>query len=72
MKTAERAHTPLELWEKITLDRSYHKAMEQIAENLIYWPEFIIHKCKQRFTRSRQILIKKKRMKIEGRQIKFI
>jgi protein MAK16 len=67
LKTAERAHTPAELWEKIKLDQSYKKALEQIEENLQYWPEFLKHKCKQRFTRIRQMLIKKKRMKLEGR-----
>ena len=67
MKTAERAHTPLEMWEKINLNKSYKHALEQIDENLMYWPEFIKHKAKQRFTRIRQMLIKKKRMKLEGR-----
>lgn len=66
MKTAERAHTPLDLWEKIKLERSYNKALEQIDENLEYWPEFLKHKSKQRFTRIRQVQIKKKRMKLAG------
>lgn len=67
MKTPERAHTPNELWEKIQLDKSYKKALEQIEQNLEFWPDFIKHKAKQRFTRIRQVLIKKKRMKLEGK-----
>jgi len=67
MKTAERAHTPKELWESIKLDPSYNKALEQIDTELQYWPNFLKHKCKQRFTRLRQILIKRKKMKLEGR-----
>lgn len=67
MKTTERAHTPKEMWEKIKLDKSYNKALEQIDENLLYWPEFLKHKSKQRFTRIRQILIKRKKMKLEGK-----
>lgn len=67
MKTAERAHTPKELWESIKLDPSYNKALEQIDTELKYWPNFLKHKCKQRFTRLRQILIKRKKMKLEGR-----
>jgi protein MAK16 len=67
MKTAERAHTPKELWESIKLDPSYNKALEQIDNELKYWPNFLKHKCKQRFTRLRQILIKRKKMKLEGR-----
>jgi protein MAK16 len=66
LKTAERAHTPKELWEKIKLDASYRKAIEQVDELLEYWPEFIKHKCKQRFTRIRQVLVKKKKMRQEG------
>ena len=67
MKTAERAHTPKELWESVKLDPSYNKALEQIDTELQYWPNFLKHKCKQRFTRLRQILIKRKKMKLEGR-----
>ena len=65
MKTVERAHTPLDLWEKIKLDKSYNLALAQIDENLLYWPEFLKHKCKQRFTRMRQMLVRKRRLKIK-------
>ena len=66
MKTAERAHTPKDLWESVKLDPSYNKALEQIDTELQYWPKFLVHKCKQRFTRLRQILIKRRKMKLEG------
>lgn len=69
IKTAERAHTPKDLWEKIKLDKSYNKALEQIDEQLQYWPEFLKHKCKQRFTRYRQVLVKKRQMKLKGTEI---
>jgi len=48
------------------LDPSYNKSIEQIDTELKYFPKFLIHKCKQRFTRIRQVLIKKKKMKLEG------
>ena len=66
MKTAERAHTPKDLWESVKLDPSYNKALEQIDTELQYWPKFLVHKCKQRFTRLRQILIKRRKIKLEG------
>lgn len=66
IKTAERAHTPKELWELVKLDPSYNKSLEQIDKELEYWPKFLKHKCKQRFTRIRQVLVKKKKMKLEG------
>ena len=66
MKTAERAHTPKELWESVKLDPSYNKALEQIDTELQYWPKFLVHKCKQRFTRLRQILVKRRKIKLEG------
>lgn len=65
IKTAERAHTPKDLWEKIKLDKSYNKALEQIDEQLMYFPEFLKHKCKQRFTRYRQVLVRRRRLKLK-------
>jgi protein MAK16 len=69
MKTIERAHTPSKLWEKIKLSNNYAKALQQIDERLIYWPNFLIHKCKQRLTRLTQVNIRMKRIAAEEERL---
>ena len=69
LKTIERAHTPSKLWERLKLSQNYATALTQIDGKLIYWPKFLIHKCKQRLTRLTQVAIRTRRLAKEEERL---
>ncbi|BFG01408.1 protein MAK16 homolog A [Drosophila madeirensis] len=69
MKTAERSHMPAKLWERIKLSRNFNKAIEQINENLVFWPKYIISKNKQRFLKITQYLMRMRQLKLRRQKL---
>ncbi|KAF5026611.1 hypothetical protein F66182_1284 [Fusarium sp. NRRL 66182] len=69
MKTIERAHLPSKMWERIKLSNNYNKALEQLDERLLYWPNHMIHRCKQRLTRLTQVNIRARRIAAEEERL---
>lgn len=69
MKTVERAHLPNRMWEKIRLPSNYQKALAMIDEKLMYWPEFLKHKAKQRLTRLTQVAIRMRKIAAEEERL---
>ena len=66
MKTAERAHTPKDLWQKVRLSKEYDQALAQVDEHLVHWPKFLVHKNKQRLTKITQMLIRMRRLAVRA------
>ena len=65
IKTAERAHLPRRMWEKIKLNTSFPAALEQIDEHLQWWDRKLVNKVKARLLRLKQFLMRKRKMLME-------
>ncbi|OBA23850.1 Mak16 protein, partial [Metschnikowia bicuspidata var. bicuspidata NRRL YB-4993] len=72
MKTAERAHMPAQLWERVKLLKNYSKAMEQLDHHLQYWLKFLINKCKQRLTRLTQVAVTERRLALREEERHYV
>jgi len=60
---------PNKWWQKIKLSTNYATALDQINDQLIYWPKFLVHKCKQRLTRLTQVAVRVRRLEREQRRL---
>lgn len=67
LKTIERAHSPLNMWDQIKLSANYAQALQQIDSALEHWPEYLKHRCKQRLTKIHQYLIRMRKLRLEIR-----
>lgn len=72
MKTAERAHMPAKLWERVKLLKNFAKALEQVDHHLQYWQTFLINKCKQRLTRLTQVAVTEKRLAMREEERHYV
>mmetsp|Transcript_34610 Transcript_34610/g.40469 ORF Transcript_34610/g.40469 Transcript_34610/m.40469 type:complete len:272 (+) Transcript_34610:27-842(+) len=71
IKTAERAHLPRRMWEKVKLSTSFPSALEQIDENLQWWDKKLVNKIKARLLRLKQYLMRKRKMLMEP-EVKYV
>jgi protein MAK16 len=62
-KTAERAHTPAKMWERVELPENVVDGMALIEEELQYWDAWLIEKVKQRYVRMVETLENMRRLR---------
>ena len=69
-KTAERAHMPSKMWDKIELPEDPAEAEKIINDELQYWDEWLIDKVKFRYSRLRDTLDTMREMRKKEGEVK--
>lgn len=65
IKTPERQHLPNKWWQRIKLSQDYDEAQKQVDENLLYWPDRLVDRCKQRLTRLSEVQLAERRLALQ-------
>ena len=71
-KTAERAHMPSKLWDKIELPENVEEANKIIDQELQYWDEWLIDKVKFRYVRLMEVLENMRKIRQEEKEVKIL
>jgi len=65
IKTAERQHLPNKWWQRVKLSKDYDQAQKQLGEHLIYWPDRMVNRCRERLTRIMQVQMTQRRLAMQ-------
>lgn len=71
-KTAERAHMPSKLWDKVDLPEDFAEAEKIIDYELMYWDKWMIDKVKERFIRLTEVLENQRRIRMEENTVRVV
>ena len=71
IKTIERAAFPAKLWEKVKLSENKEEQENTIDKHLLYWPNSVRQRCKNRATKLSQFLTRCRRLALR-RQKKIV
>ncbi|KAA0186936.1 hypothetical protein HAZT_HAZT008618 [Hyalella azteca] len=66
IREAERVYTPHKEWMRIKLSKTFITALQQIEDNLVFWPNYFKQKCRQRLLKITQYLARMRKMKLNN------
>ncbi|KAF2357327.1 Ribosomal L28e/Mak16 [Trinorchestia longiramus] len=66
IREPERVYTPYKEWMRIKLSKTFITALQQIEDNLVFWPNYYKQKCRQRLLKITQYLARMRKMKLNN------